>query len=171
MAVARTHSIALLGIEGLVVEIEADISSGLPAFVVVGLPDAALGEAQHRVRAAASNSGCPITRNHLTINLSPASLPKHGSAFDLAIAIAAFAADGLVSAESVGSVVHLGELGLDGQFVVFGKYALADFIFQIIINNLIRRLFHVYEFLTLINHIYEYYTVEYMFYQRSNQKK
>lgn len=115
MAVARTHSIALLGIEGLVVEIEADISSGLPAFVVVGLPDAALGEAQHRVRAAASNSGCPITRNHLTINLSPASLPKHGSAFDLAIAIAAFAADGLVSAESVGSVVHLGELGLDGR--------------------------------------------------------
>jgi len=115
MAVARAHAISLLGLEGAVVEIEADISSNLPAFVLIGLPDAALGEARDRVRAAAVNSGLPLTSRKLTVNLSPASLPKHGSGFDLGIGMAALAADGQVSAESVARVVHLGELGLDGR--------------------------------------------------------
>ncbi|WP_353988095.1 YifB family Mg chelatase-like AAA ATPase [Ruicaihuangia caeni] len=115
MAVSRAHSVALLGIDGAIVEIEADISSGLPATVLVGLPDAALGEAQHRVRAAAMNSGCPLTRQRLTINLSPAGLPKHGTAFDLGIALAAFAADRVVDPASVERLAHLGELGLDGR--------------------------------------------------------
>ncbi len=115
MPVGRAHAIALLGIDGAVVEIEADISQQLPAFVLIGLPDAALGEARDRVRAAAQNSGIPLPSRKLTINLSPAALPKHGSGFDLAIAMAAFAADGAVSADSVAGAVHVGELGLDGR--------------------------------------------------------
>jgi magnesium chelatase family protein len=83
MPFARTHSVALLGIDGAVVEIEADISAQLPAFILIGLPDAALGEARDRVRAAAVNAGIPLTTRKLTINLSPASLPKHGAGFDL----------------------------------------------------------------------------------------
>lgn len=115
MAVARTTAVALLGLTGALVEVEADISSNLPGFVLIGLPDAALGEARERVRAAAANSGCPLTTRKITVNLSPAALPKHGSGFDLAIAMAALAADGVVSVESVERVAHLGELGLDGR--------------------------------------------------------
>ena len=115
MRVARTHAIALLGLDGTVVDIEADISNNLPAFVLIGLPDLALGQARERVRAAAANAGCPITSRKLTINLSPAALPKHGTAFDLGIAMAALAADGVVPGESVDRVVHLGELALDGR--------------------------------------------------------
>lgn len=115
MSIGRTHSVSLLGIRGSVVEIEADISSNLPAFVLIGLPDAALGEARDRVRAAATNSGCRLPARKLTVNLSPASLPKHGSGFDLAIALAALAADGQLNPVSINGVVHLGELGLDGR--------------------------------------------------------
>jgi magnesium chelatase family protein len=115
MSIARTRSIALNGMQGAVVEIEADISSALPKVIIIGLPDSALSEAQHRVRAAAANSGCELTDRRLTINLSPAALPKHGSGFDLGIAVAALAAAGDIDAESVERVVHLGELGLDGR--------------------------------------------------------
>ena len=115
MGLARTHSIALSGLSGALVEVEADISSQLPAFVVIGLPDTALAQAAQRVRAAAANSGCPITPHRLTVNLSPAALPKHGAGFDLAIAVACLAADGLMSADSVTTVVHFGELALDGR--------------------------------------------------------
>ncbi|HEV7956505.1 MAG: ATP-binding protein [Microbacteriaceae bacterium] len=115
MPVARTRSVALLGLQGALVEIEADISSGLPYLVIIGLPDSALSEAQHRVRAAAANSGCELTGRKLTINLSPAALPKHGSGFDLGIALASLAANGDVNPRSVEEVVHLGELGLDGR--------------------------------------------------------
>ncbi|WP_139416895.1 YifB family Mg chelatase-like AAA ATPase [Agromyces laixinhei] len=115
MPVARTRSVALLGLTGSIVEVEADLSSQLPAFIIIGLPDAALGEARDRVRAAAVNAGCPLPQRRLTVNLSPAALPKHGSGFDLAIAIACLAAAGEISAESVERAVHLGELGLDGR--------------------------------------------------------
>ncbi len=115
MALGRTHAVSLLGLEGAIVEIEADISSQLPAFVLVGLPDAALGEAKDRVRSAASNSGCDLPARRITINLSPAALPKHGSGFDLGIALAVLAAAGTVRGESVERVLHLGELGLDGR--------------------------------------------------------
>ncbi len=115
MALGRTHSISLLGLQGAIVEVEADISSNLPAFVLIGLPDTALNEAKDRVRAAATNSGCGLPNRKITVNLSPAALPKHGSGFDLAIAVAALAAAGSISAESIDQVVHLGELGLDGR--------------------------------------------------------
>ncbi|MDF2575887.1 MAG: Mg chelatase-like protein [Agromyces sp.] len=115
MPVARTRSVALLGLTGSIVEVEADLSSQLPGFVIIGLPDAALGEARERVRSAAMNAGCPLPQRKLTVNLSPAALPKHGSGFDLAIALACLAASGDVSAASIDRVVHLGELGLDGR--------------------------------------------------------
>ncbi len=83
MPVGRTRSVALLGLAGSIVEVEADISSQLPAFVIVGLPDAALSQARDRVRSAATNAGCPLPQRRVTVNLSPASLPKQGSAFDL----------------------------------------------------------------------------------------
>jgi magnesium chelatase family protein len=115
MGLARTHAVALLGLAGSLVEVEADISGQLPGMVLIGLPDAALSEATERVRMAAKNSGVPLTRNRLTVNLSPASLPKHGSGFDLAIAVACLAADQVISARSVERVVHIGELALDGR--------------------------------------------------------
>src|SRR4051812_44340267 len=115
MALARTFAIALDGVRGHVVEVEADISAGLPAFVLIGLPDTALGESRKRVGAAAVNAGCPLTQKKLTVNLSPAALPKQGSGFDLAIAIAALSAAGAVPAETAARAVHLGELGLDGR--------------------------------------------------------
>jgi magnesium chelatase family protein len=115
MPIGRTYAISLLGLQGAVVEIEADISSNLPAFVLIGLPDAALGEAKDRVRSAATNSGCALPPRKITVNLSPAALPKHGSVFDLGIALSALAAAGTVRAESIDRVLHLGELGLDGR--------------------------------------------------------
>ena len=115
MAIGRTHAVSLLGLRGAIVEIEADISANLPNFVLIGLPDAALGEARDRVRAAATNSGIGFPHQKVTVNLSPAALPKHGSGFDLAIALATVAADGAIDAASIDRVVHLGELGLDGR--------------------------------------------------------
>lgn len=115
MTVGRTHAVALLGLQGAIVEIEADYSSQLPKFVIIGLPDAALGEARDRVLAAAANSGCELPSRRLTVNLSPAALPKQGSGFDLGIALATLAAARIVPPESIDRVVHLGELGLDGR--------------------------------------------------------
>ena len=115
MTIGRTWSVSLLGLRGAVVEIEADISAGLPGFVLIGLPDAALGEAKDRVRSAATNSGCGLPARKITVNLSPAALPKQGSGFDLGIALAALAAADAVSAASIDRVLHLGELGLDGR--------------------------------------------------------
>ena len=115
MAVARTFAVALTGVRGDIVEVEADISAGLPAFVLIGLPDAALGESRKRVAAAAANAGCALTQRKLTVNLSPASLRKQGAGFDLAIAVAALAASGEIPAESPSLAVHVGELGLDGR--------------------------------------------------------
>ncbi|MDH6181414.1 magnesium chelatase family protein [Microbacteriaceae bacterium SG_E_30_P1] len=115
MRVGRTHSIALLGLTGVAVEIEADISSALPSFTLIGLPDAALSQSKERVRAAIGNSGCDFPSQKITVNLSPAALPKQGSAFDLAIAIAILTATGEVPAESLVGVVHVGELSLDGR--------------------------------------------------------
>lgn len=115
MTVARTWAVALTGLDGAMVEVEADLSQQTPEFRIIGLPDKALGEAVRRVHNASANSGLPLARRRLTVNLSPASLPKQGSGFDVAIAIAALAAEGPVDAASVASTVHIGELGLDGR--------------------------------------------------------
>jgi len=115
MPVGRTHSVSLLGLQGAIVGIEAHIASGLPGFTIIGLPDAALRQARDRVVAAAANSGLDLPVTRTTVNLSPAALPKQGSAFDLSIALACLAAARLVDGESIDRVVHLGELGLDGR--------------------------------------------------------
>ena len=115
MALARTHAMSLVGVQGHPVEIEADIENGLVALLLVGLPDTALREARDRIRAAIVNSGETWLHRRITVGLSPASLPKRGSAFDVGIAIAILAAAGVVPAERLAGMVFLGELGLDGR--------------------------------------------------------
>jgi magnesium chelatase family protein len=113
LALGRTYSVALVGLNGYIVEVEADIGQTLPAFVILGLPDASLNEAKERIRSAAHNSGIPLSRRKITANLIPASLPKRGSGFDLAIAMATLrAADDI---RATGRTVFIAELGLDGQ--------------------------------------------------------
>ena len=115
MAVTRTYAVSLVGLAGTIIEIEAEISSNLPSFVLVGLPDASLSEARDRVRAAAHNSGLALPGRRVTVNLSPASVPKRGASFDLAIAVAILASSAKLKAESAEAAIHLGELGLDGS--------------------------------------------------------
>lgn len=115
MRTARTWAVALSGVDGHLVEIEADVSNQTPGFKIVGLPDKALGEAAQRVHNAVTNAELELTRRRLTVNLSPASLPKHGSGFDLGIAISAVATGGVLDADSIARTVHIGELGLDGR--------------------------------------------------------
>jgi magnesium chelatase family protein len=113
--VARTHSIALVGVEGFPVEIESDLENGLPSLLLVGLPDTALREARDRIRAAIVNSHEQWPQRKITVGLSPASLPKRGSGFDLGIALSILAAAGAVPWAAIDGVAFLGELGLDGR--------------------------------------------------------
>jgi magnesium chelatase family protein len=115
MGVTRTWAVALAGLEGTLVEVEADLSAQIPEFRIIGLGDKALGEAVQRVRNASENSGLALPKRRLTVNLSPASLPKQGSGFDVAIAVAALATEGLMDAASIAATAHIGELGLDGR--------------------------------------------------------
>jgi magnesium chelatase family protein len=113
--VARTHCIALVGVQGHPVEVETDIQNGLPGLQLVGLPDTALREARDRIRAAIINSGEQWPQRRITVGLSPASLPKRGSGFDLGIAISIMAAAGRVPVGAIDGISFLGELGLDGR--------------------------------------------------------
>jgi len=115
VALGRTLAVSLVGLQGHVIEVEAHLAPSLPAFVLVGLPDASLAEARDRVRAAVTSSGLAWPNRRITVNLSPATLPKSGSGLDLAIAVATLAGAGLVDPAAVDGVVHLGELGLDGR--------------------------------------------------------
>jgi magnesium chelatase family protein len=112
---ASSWSVALLGLEGRIVEIEADIGPGLPRTVLVGLPDTALYESRDRCKAAIGNSGRRWPDRLVTINLSPASLPKAGTHYDLGIVTAVLAADAAIPARELVGTVFLGELGLDGR--------------------------------------------------------
>ena len=114
MGLGRTHAVALSGVEGQLVEVEAHIAPGLPAMTMSGLPDAACSRAPSRVRAAAEDCGVSIPQRRWTINLTPAWLPKTGSGFDVGIAVAQLAATEVLPAAVVEAVVHIGELGLDG---------------------------------------------------------
>jgi magnesium chelatase family protein len=115
VGLARTQSIALAGIHGHVVEIESHIGVGLPYIRLVGLPDASLNEARDRCKAAVVNSGLVWPGRRVTIGLSPASLPKAGSHYDLAIALSVLAADGEIPVERMRDWVAFGELALDGR--------------------------------------------------------
>lgn len=115
MGLACAWSVALVGLEGRIVEVEADVGAGLPRTVLVGLPDTSLYEARDRCKAAVGNSGYTWPQSLLTINLSPATLPKAGSHYDLAIVAAILAAGKVFSREQLSNTVLLGELGLDGR--------------------------------------------------------
>ncbi|WP_045876098.1 YifB family Mg chelatase-like AAA ATPase [Pseudofrankia sp. DC12] len=115
MALARTLAVAVIGVEGHLVEVEAHLAGGLPALTLIGLPDAALAEARDRIRAAVLNSGQKWPDERITIGLFPATLPKSGSGFDLAMALAIMAAAGVVPQHTPGHRVLLGELALDGR--------------------------------------------------------
>ena len=115
MRLARAWSVALYGVDGRLVEIEADIGVGLPGVNLVGLPDAALHESKDRVRAAVVNSGWDWPNRRITLALSPATLRKAGSGFDLALACAVLAAAGSVPQAKLDGTVLIGELALDGR--------------------------------------------------------
>jgi magnesium chelatase family protein len=115
MSLARAWSVALVGVEGHVVEIEADLNNGIPGLTMVGLPDAALAESRDRIKAAILNSDEQWPNQRITLALSPASMPKRGSSFDLALAAGLLAANGAVPADALVGRVLLGELGLDGR--------------------------------------------------------
>ena len=115
MPLAKTLSISLFGLTGRIIEVETDISSNLPAFVLVGLPDASIQEAASRVRSATTNSKLPLPARRITVNLSPASVPKQGSSFDLSIAISAMSAAGYFDSRLVETTAFMGELSLDGR--------------------------------------------------------
>jgi len=114
MALARIRTLTLVGLEGHVVDIEVDISDGLPGYTLLGLPDTALSESRDRVRSALVNSGFTWPNRRVTVSLSPAWLPKKGSNFDLPIAVALLVATGELTQESCDEIIFLGELGLDG---------------------------------------------------------
>ncbi|MFC8850334.1 MULTISPECIES: YifB family Mg chelatase-like AAA ATPase [unclassified Micromonospora] len=114
MSYAKVLCVGLVGVTGHVVEVEADLAPGLPAVVISGLPDTALHEARDRVRAAIVNSGQRWPNRRITLNLLPATMPKFGSAFDLAIAVALLGGSGELPLLPLERVVILGELGLDG---------------------------------------------------------
>ena len=111
---AKVNSCAIVGLEGARVEVEVDISPGLPSFTIVGLPDTAVQEARERVRAAIRNSGCTFPTRRITVNLAPADLKKEGPAYDLPIAVGVLLSSEQIATE-VSNTIFLGELSLDGS--------------------------------------------------------
>ncbi len=114
MSIARVQSFAFAGIDAVPVEVQVQVSSGLPAFLVVGLPDKAVGEARERVRAALTAMGLALPPRRVLINLAPADLLKEGSHFDLPIALCVLAAMDVLPREDLAGYAALGELSLDG---------------------------------------------------------
>jgi magnesium chelatase family protein len=115
--VARAYTVAFEGVEARLVEVQCALSPGMPAFNLVGLPDKAVSEAKERVRAAMSALSIALPSKRITINLSPADLPKEGSHFDLPIALALLAALDIIPKDEVENTVALGELSLDGRLI------------------------------------------------------
>ena len=114
MSSATTLAVALNGLAGSIIEVEAHCANGLPAFVLVGLADTAIKEARERVRAAINAVGISWRERRVTVNLSPADIPKTGTGFDLALAVALLSAGGHINPALARGVVHIGELSLDG---------------------------------------------------------
>src|SRR5215831_19678330 len=111
---AMARSCAVVGLEGAIVEVEVDLANGLAAFMIVGLPDAAVNEAKDRVRAAIKNSGALFPFKRITVNLAPADLRKEGPSYDLPIAIGILLASGQINLdEEISEYLYLGELSLD----------------------------------------------------------
>src|SRR5688500_15265344 len=112
---ATVATVAYLGLEARAVEVQVQLSAGLPAFIIVGLPDKAVAESRERVRAALAAIGLSLPPKRITVNLAPADLPKEGSHYDLPIALGLMAAIGAIPSDALDGYVALGELGLDGR--------------------------------------------------------
>jgi len=112
---SRVLSAAVYGVDGYIVTVETDITHGLSAFNIVGLPDAAVKESQHRVQAAIKNSGFTFPNRKITVNLAPADVKKEGAAFDLPMAVGILAAGGIIQPGALRDLAFLGELSLDGS--------------------------------------------------------
>lgn len=115
MSVAKTRGISLSGLEGHIIDIEVDVSQGLPGYQLLGLPDAALNEARDRIRSAIHNSSRRWPQSKITVSLSPAWLPKSGSSFDLSIGIAILHASGQIPELDLHDTLFIGELSLEGS--------------------------------------------------------
>ncbi len=115
--VARAYTVAFEGVEARLVEVQCALSPGLPSFSIVGLPDKAVSEARERVRAAVATMSIALPSKRITVNLSPADLPKEGSHFDLPIALALLAALDIIPKHEVERTLALGELSLDGRLM------------------------------------------------------
>ncbi len=113
--VAHVATVAYLGLEARAVDVQVHIQGGQPNFFVVGLADKAVSESRERVRATLSALGLALPPKRITVNLSPADLPKEGSHYDLPIALGLLTAMGIVDDEQLGGYVVVGELGLDGD--------------------------------------------------------
>jgi len=113
--IATVATVAYLGLEARGVEVQCQLVSGLPNFLIVGLADKAVGESRERVRNALAAIGLALPPKRITVNLSPADLPKEGSHYDLPIALAVLGAMGVVDAEALAHYIVVGELGLDGR--------------------------------------------------------
>ncbi|MDP3960846.1 MAG: YifB family Mg chelatase-like AAA ATPase [Pseudorhodobacter sp.] len=115
--VARAYTVAFEGVEARIVEVQCAVAAGLPSFAIVGLPDKAVSEARERVRAALASMSIALPSKRITVNLSPADLPKEGSHFDLPIALALLAALEIIPKDEIEGIVALGELSLDGRLI------------------------------------------------------
>jgi len=115
--VSRAYTVAFEGVDARIVEVQCSVAPGLPGFSIVGLPDKAVSEARDRVRAALTSLAIALPSKRITVNLSPADLPKEGSHFDLPIAMALLAALDVLPADDIEQTVSLGELSLDGSLV------------------------------------------------------
>jgi magnesium chelatase family protein len=113
--IVKVTSSAIIGIDSYPVEVEVDISRGLPQFSTVGLPDVTVKESKDRIKAAIKNSGYEFPQNHVTVNLAPADIKKEGTGFDLPIAVAILKAEGILESNATQDYLFLGELSLDGS--------------------------------------------------------
>ena len=111
---AHVRSATIVGVDATEVQVEVDVSYGLPTFVLVGLPDSTVRESRDRVRGAIRNSGLTFPDHRVTVNLAPADVRKRGTAFDLPIAIGVLAAAGHVPPDCLADTLVVGELSLDG---------------------------------------------------------
>lgn len=111
---SKVKSSSVVGIDGVLVEVEIDITNGLPMFSIVGLPDNAVRESKDRVKSSVKNSGYEFPNKKITVNLAPADLKKEGAGFDLPLAIGLLQASGILSSDSLENYTIIGELSLDG---------------------------------------------------------
>src|SRR5687768_219073 len=114
LMLARVYSCAVIGLEGVIVEVEVDYSNGLPGVTIVGLPDAAVQESRERVQTAVKNAGLHFPRHRVVVNLAPAAVRKEGPAYDLPIALGVIILAGFLPHDTVENTIVVGELSLDG---------------------------------------------------------